>query len=57
MTMKLDSENYNIESNEEIISWNTQQNPSFKKYFSEDGLLYFIALKDENDKITHMGFV
>lgn len=57
MTMKLDSEDYNIESNEEIISWNTQQNPSFKKYFSEDGLLYFIALKDENDKITHMGFV
>ncbi|ROH94137.1 hypothetical protein EGI15_06505 [Chryseobacterium cucumeris] len=57
MTMKLDSEDYNIESNEEIISWNTQQNPSFKKYFSEDDLLYFIALKDENDKITHMGFV
>ncbi|QRA44260.1 hypothetical protein [Chryseobacterium cucumeris] len=57
MTMKLDSENYNIESNEEIISWNTQHNPSFKKYFSEDGLLYFIALKGENDKITHMGFV
>ena len=57
MTMKLDSEDYNIESNEEIIRWNTQQNPSFKKYFSEDDLLYFIALKDENDKITHMGFV
>lgn len=57
MTMKLDSENYNIESNEEIISWSTQQHLSFKKYFSEDDLLYFIALKGENDKITHMGFV
>ncbi|MFS4472963.1 hypothetical protein [Chryseobacterium sp. T20] len=58
MTMKLDAENYNIESNEEIVHWNQQQDKSFKKYFSEDDILiYFVALKNENDKITHMGFV
>lgn len=58
LTLKLDSKNYSIESNEEIISWNQQQDKSFKKYFSEDSLLlYFVALKNENDKITHMGFV
>ncbi len=58
MTMKLDAENYSIESNEEIVHWNQQQDRSFKKYFSDDDfLLYFAALKNENDKITHMGFV
>lgn len=58
LTLKLDSESYSIESNEEIISWNQQQEKSFKKYFSEDDfLLYFVALKNEKDEITHMGFV
>ncbi|MDQ1859238.1 hypothetical protein [Chryseobacterium sp. WLY505] len=58
MTMKLDAENYSIESSEEIVYWNQQQDKSFKKYFSEDDILiYFVALKNENDKITHMGFV
>ncbi|WP_114820047.1 hypothetical protein [Chryseobacterium sp. KLBC 52] len=58
MTMKLDAENYSIESSEEIVHWNQQQDKSFKKYFSEDDILiYFVALKNENDKITHMGFV
>lgn len=57
-TLKLDSESYSIETHEEIISWNQQQEKSFKKYFSEDDfLLYFVALKNEKDEITHMGFV
>ncbi|MCP1299072.1 hypothetical protein NK356_07845 [Chryseobacterium sp. S0630] len=58
LTLKLNSEKYSIESNEEMVYWNQQQNTSFKKHFSDDDfLLYFIALKNENDKITHMGFV
>lgn len=58
LTLKLDSENYSIESNEEIVRWNQRQDKSFKKYFSEDALLlYFVALKNEEEKITHMGFV
>ncbi|UTX49388.1 hypothetical protein [Chryseobacterium sp. MA9] len=58
LTLKLDSKNYSIENNEEIISWNHQQDKSFKKYFSEnDLLLYFIVLKNDHDEITHMGFV
>ncbi|MDR4954232.1 hypothetical protein REB14_18790 [Chryseobacterium sp. ES2] len=58
LTLKLNSEKYSMESSEEIVYWNQQQNTSFKKYFPDnDFLLYFIALKNENDKITHMGFV
>lgn len=58
LTLKLDSENYSIESNEEIMNWNQQQDKALKKYFSdEDLLLYFAALKNEKDEITHMGFV
>ncbi|WP_454045831.1 hypothetical protein [Chryseobacterium sp. Marseille-Q8038] len=58
LTLKLDSESYSIETHEEIISWSQQQEKSFKKYFSEDDfLLYFVALKNEKDEITHMGFV
>lgn len=57
LTLKLDSENLSIESNEETVRWNRQQEKSFKKYFSDDDLLYFVVLKNENDKITHMGFV
>ncbi|MCW1962220.1 hypothetical protein [Chryseobacterium viscerum] len=58
LTLKLDSQNYSVESNEEIINWNQQQQRPFKKYFSEDDLLlYFVVLKNENDNITHMGFV
>lgn len=58
LTLKLDSQNYSVESNEEIVNWNQQQQRPFKKYFSEDDLLlYFVVLKNENDNITHMGFV
>ncbi|MBB6330119.1 hypothetical protein HNP24_001069 [Chryseobacterium sediminis] len=58
LTMKLDSENYSTEYAEEIINWNQQQQKPFKKYFSEnDLLLYFVVLKNDHDKITHMGFV
>ncbi|PXW17867.1 hypothetical protein C8D70_101192 [Chryseobacterium sp. CBTAP 102] len=58
LTLKLDSENYSIESSKEIIRWNQQQDKSFKKYFSDDDLLlYFVTLKNENDKVTHIGFV
>lgn len=58
LTLQLDSESYSIETHEEIISWNQQEEKSFKKYFSEDDfLLYFVALKNEKDEITHMGFV
>jgi hypothetical protein len=58
LTLKLDSENFSIENNEETVRWNQQQEKSFKKHFSDDDLLlYFVVLKNENDKITHMGFV
>ena len=58
ITIKLDSENYKTESAEEIITWDKKQESSFKKYFSEDGLLlYFVVLKNEKNEITHMGFV
>lgn len=58
ITIKLDSENYKTESAEEIITWDKEQESSFKKYFSEDGiLLYFVVLKNEKNEITHMGFV
>ncbi|RQO40889.1 hypothetical protein DBR39_05610 [Chryseobacterium sp. KBW03] len=58
LTIKLDSENYSTECTEEIMSFDKQQKGFFKKHFSDDDLLlYFIALKNENDAITHMGFV
>ncbi|MGR3857775.1 hypothetical protein [Chryseobacterium indologenes] len=58
LTLKLDSENYTVESNEEIMSWNQRQDQPLKKYFSdEDFLLCFAAVKNENDEITHMGFL
>lgn len=58
LTLKVDSENYSTESNEEIISWNRQQEKTFKQYFTgEEDLLYFVVLKNKNNEITHMGFV
>ncbi|KAB1232345.1 hypothetical protein [Chryseobacterium viscerum] len=58
LTIKLDSENYSTECTEEVVNFDKQQKGSFKKYFSDDDLLlYFIALKNENNTITHMGFV
>ncbi|GEJ44054.1 hypothetical protein [Chryseobacterium sp. ON_d1] len=58
LTLKLDSENYSIESHEEIIIWNQQQTKSFKKYFSDDDfLIYFMVFRNENNEITRMGFV
>jgi hypothetical protein len=57
LTIKLNSENYITEYAEETVSLGQHQEIAFKKYFSEqDFLLYFIALKNEDDEITHMGF-
>ncbi|WP_347220152.1 hypothetical protein [Chryseobacterium sp.] len=57
ITLKLDSENYIVEKAEEDLS--LSKNPvSFKRYFSDDNcLLYFMILKNENNEISHMGFV
>ncbi|WP_312510166.1 hypothetical protein [Chryseobacterium culicis] len=58
MTIKLDSEKYITESDEEIIHWNKERKSSFKNYFSNDDvLLYFAVLKNKHNEITHMGFV
>ncbi len=57
VTIKLDAENYTAEKAEEDLS--LDRHPVyFKKYFSEaDCVLYFIVLKNENNEISHMGFV
>lgn len=58
LTIKLDSEHYATEYTEEILPLDKQQEIVFKKHFSENSvLLYFAALQNEDNKITHMGFV
>ncbi|MFZ4928500.1 hypothetical protein [Chryseobacterium sp. Mn2064] len=58
LTIKLDFENYTTEFAEETIVLNSSQKIDFKKHFSEDAvLLYFLALKSEEDEIIYMGFV
>lgn len=57
ITLKLDSETYTVEKAEEDLYLN-RDNISFKKQFSDnDFVLYFMILKNENNKISHMGFV
>lgn len=58
LTIKLDSENMMTEYAEDEVILNESQKISFKEYFGkEDLLLYFVALKDENNEILQMGFV
>ncbi len=57
ITLKLDSETYTAEKAEEDLYLN-RDNISFKKQFSDnDFVLYFMILKNENNKISHMGFL
>lgn len=58
LTIKLDSENMMTEYAEDEVILNESQKISFKEYFGkEDFLLYFVALKNENNEILQMGFV
>ncbi|MCJ7936032.1 MAG: hypothetical protein MUW56_20985 [Chryseobacterium sp.] len=58
LTLKLDTEHYIGEHIEEIISLDPHKDLHFKKQFSEDDfLLYFLVLKKNDNKITHMGFI
>ncbi|AZB11932.1 hypothetical protein EG344_23205 [Chryseobacterium sp. G0162] len=58
ITLKLDLENYAVEKVEENLSLNESPISSFKEYFSDDNfLLYFLVLRNENNEISHMGFV
>lgn len=58
LTIKLDSENMMTEYAEDEVILNESQKISFKEYFEkEDFLLYFVALKNENNEILQMGFV
>ncbi|MGH1517114.1 hypothetical protein [Chryseobacterium sp. JK1] len=57
LTLKLDAENYTTELAEETVL-NPPQKIDVKNPFSEDDvLLYFLALKSENDVVICMGFV
>ncbi|WP_312303764.1 hypothetical protein [Chryseobacterium sp.] len=57
LTIKLDSENYSTEYKEETVSLDHRE-PVFEKHFREkDFLLYVVILENEDQKITHMGFV
>ncbi|BAP31494.1 uncharacterized protein CHSO_2457 [Chryseobacterium sp. StRB126] len=57
IALKLDSENYTVEKTEEDLSLNQDQT-SLKEYFSESNIvLYFIVLRNESNRISHMGFV
>ncbi|AZA89278.1 Uncharacterised protein [Chryseobacterium nakagawai] len=57
ITLKLDSEHYTVEKAEEDLFLN--ESPiSFKKYFSDDDfVLYFMIMRNENNEISHMGFI
>ncbi|MET3036508.1 hypothetical protein ABXT08_10425 [Chryseobacterium sp. NRRL B-14859] len=58
LTIKLDSENYTAEYAEEIISSDSGQPVRLKPSFSKDDfLLYFMAVKKDDNTITHMGFI
>ncbi|WP_300687308.1 hypothetical protein [Chryseobacterium sp.] len=58
LTIKLDSEHCNTEYAEEILPLDKQQEIVFQQHFSEKSvLLYFAALQNEDNEITHMGFV
>ncbi|MGE8431471.1 hypothetical protein [Chryseobacterium joostei] len=58
LTIKLDSENMMTEYAEDEVILNESQKICFKEYFEkEDFLLYFVALKNENNEILQMGFV
>ena len=58
LTIKLDSENMMTEYAEDEVILNEIQKISFKEYFGkEDFLLYFVALKNENNEILQMGFI
>lgn len=57
ITLRLDSENYTVEKAEENLYLN-QDKIFFKQQFSDnDFVLYFMILKNENNEISHMGFV
>ncbi|OCA78308.1 hypothetical protein BBH99_08775 [Chryseobacterium contaminans] len=57
ITLRLDSENYTVEKAEENLYLN-QDKIFFKQQFSDnDFVLYFMVLKNENNEISHMGFV
>ncbi|MGG7503543.1 hypothetical protein ACVVIH_02600 [Chryseobacterium arthrosphaerae] len=57
ITIKLDSENYSTEYREETISLDHRK-PVFEKHFQEkDFLLYVLVVENENEEITHMGFI
>lgn len=57
LTIKLDSENYSTEYKEETVSLDHRESV-FKKHFREkDFLLYVVILENEDQEITHMGFV
>ncbi|WP_284464432.1 hypothetical protein [Chryseobacterium sp.] len=58
LTIKLDSENMMTEYAEDEVILNESQKISFKEYFGKENfLLYFVALKNENNEILQMGFV
>ncbi|PWN59610.1 hypothetical protein [Chryseobacterium oncorhynchi] len=58
LTIKLDSENMMTEYAEDEVILNESQETSFKEHFEKkDPLLYFVALKNENNEILQMGFV
>ncbi|WP_106915776.1 hypothetical protein [Chryseobacterium aurantiacum] len=58
LTIKPDFKNLMTESAEEEILLNTNKELSFKEYFGKDDLLlYFVAVKNENNEILQMGFV
>lgn len=57
VSMKIDFENYVIESFEDKISLEQKKEISFTKHFTDyDFILYFIVLK-KNEEIMNMGFV
>lgn len=58
LTIKLDSENMMTEYAEDEVILNESQKISFKENFGKENfLLYFVALKNENNEILQMGFV
>ncbi|REC42688.1 hypothetical protein [Chryseobacterium pennipullorum] len=57
VTISMDYENYIAEYEEEVVSLKKKEVLLQKHFSGKEGLLYFAALKNNHDKITHMGFV
>lgn len=55
-TIKLNWETYSTEYTEKKIILDQQYNP-FKIQFASKDVLHFAVLKDDNNEITHMGFL